>query len=72
VASADQVSIRGTVIKTLPNTRWEVEISGGQVITAHLGGKLRKNNIRITPGDNVQLEMSPYDLTMGRIVWRFV
>jgi translation initiation factor IF-1 len=71
VAQADQVSIRGTVVKTLPNTTWEVEIPGGQKILAYLGGRLRKNNIRIEPGDNVQLELSPYSLEKARIVYRF-
>ena len=67
----EQVELRGKVIKTLPNTTWLVEIPGNQQITAYLGGRLRKNNIRIEPGDEVQLELSPYDLTRARIIYRF-
>ena len=69
--SEEQVSIRGKVIKALPNTKWIVEIPGNQQIPAYLGGRLRKNNIRIEPGDEVQLELSPYSLEMARIVYRF-
>jgi translation initiation factor IF-1 len=69
--SNEQVSVRGVVVKALPNTTWLVDIPGGQQITAYLGGRLRKNNIRIEPGDEVQLEISPYSLQMGRIVYRF-
>jgi len=71
MAQADQVSIKGKVVKALPNTIWEVEIPGGQIVLAYLGGRLRKNNIRIEPGDNVQLELSPYSLEKARIVYRF-
>lgn len=71
MASADQVNIRGTVVKTLPNTNWEVEIPGGQTVIAYLGGRLRKNNIRIECGDQVSLELSPYSLEKARIVYRF-
>lgn len=71
MASVDQVSIRGTVVKTLPNTLWEVEIPGGQTVIAYLGGRLRKNNIRIECGDQVSLELSPYSLEKARIVYRF-
>lgn len=67
---ADQVSLRGKVIKALPNTRWEVEILNGQVIQAYLGGKLRQNHIMIMPGDEVDLELSPYDLLQARIIYR--
>jgi translation initiation factor IF-1 len=67
----EQVELRGRILKTLPNTTWLVEIPGNQQITAYLGGKLRKNNIRIEPGDEVLLELSPYSLSMGRIVYRF-
>jgi translation initiation factor IF-1 len=55
----------------MPNTTWMVEITGGQQVVAYLGGKLRKNNIRIEPGDSVQLEFSPYSLSLARIVYRF-
>ena len=67
----EQVELRGRILKTLPNTTWLVEIPGNQQITAYLGGRLRKNNIRIEPGDEVQLELSPYDLTRARIIYRF-
>jgi translation initiation factor IF-1 len=71
VPKNEQVSIRGKVIKTLPNTTWLVEIPGDQQVTAYLGGRLRKNNIRIEPGDEVALELSPYSLELARIVYRF-
>ena len=71
MSSSDQVSIRGKVVKALPNTTWIVEITGNQQVTAYLGGKLRKNNIRIEIGDEVQLELSPYSLEKARIVYRF-
>lgn len=71
MSNNDQVSIRGKVIKTLPNTTWLVEITGGQEVTAYLGGKLRKNNIRIEPGDEVQLEFSVYSLELARITYRY-
>jgi translation initiation factor IF-1 len=71
MARDEQVSIRGKVLKTLPNTTWQVEILGGQTIIAYLGGKLRRNNIRIEPGDEVALELSPYHLELGRITYRF-
>lgn len=69
--SSEQVQIRGRVVKVLPNTQWLVEIVGSQIVKAFLGGKLRKNNIRIEPGDEVQIEFSPYSLELGRIVYRF-
>lgn len=64
------VSINGKVLKALPNASFEVEIAGGQTIIAYLSGKLRTNNIMIAPGDIVSLELSPYDLKRGRIVYR--
>ena len=69
--SNEQVSIRGKIVKALPNTTWSAEIPGGQIVTAYLGGRLRKNNIRIEPGDEVQLELSPYSLELARITYRF-
>jgi len=69
--SNEQVSIRGKIVKALPNTTWLVEITGEQQVTAYLGGRMRKNNIRLEPGDEVQLEFSPYSLELGRIVYRF-
>jgi translation initiation factor IF-1 len=71
LAKNDQVQIRGKVLKTLPNTTWLVEIPGGQEISVYLGGRLRKNNIRIEPGDEVAIELSPYSLELGRIVYRY-
>ena len=69
--SNENVSIRGKVIKTMPNTTWLVEIPGEQQVTAYLGGRLRKNNIRIEPGDEVQLEFSTYSLELARITYRY-
>lgn len=66
----DVIDLEGTVIEALPNATFRVELSNGHKILAHLNGKLRMNFIRILPGDKVSVEMSPYDLTKGRIVWR--
>jgi len=66
----DVIELEGTVIEALPNAMFTVEIPGGHRILAHISGKLRMNFIRILPGDKVKLEMSPYDLTRGRITWR--
>jgi translation initiation factor IF-1 len=62
--------MEGTVIETLPNTMFRVELDNGHVITAHISGKMRKNYIRILTGDRVTVEMTPYDLTKGRITYR--
>ena len=62
MAKEDMIEVEGTVIEALPNTVFKVEIMGGHVITAHISGRLRKNFIKILPGDKVTLEMSPYDL----------
>ena len=70
MAKEDMIEVEGTVIEALPNATFKVEITGGQVVTAHLSGKLRMNFIRILPGDKVTLQLSPYDLTQGRITWR--
>lgn len=64
------IRVDGTVKELLPNTQFKVEVPGGHIITAHISGKMRLNFIRILPGDIVTLEMSPYDLTKGRIVFR--
>jgi translation initiation factor IF-1 len=64
------IEVEGTVIEALPNTMFRVEIQEGHQVLAHLGGKLRKHYIRILPGDRVKLELSPYDLTRGRITFR--
>ena len=66
----DVIEAEGTVIEALPNTTFKVRLSNGHVITAYISGKLRMNYIRIIEGDRVKLEMSPYDLTKGRITWR--
>ena len=66
----DVIELEGTVIEALPNAMFMVEIPGGHKILAHISGKLRMNFIRILPGDKVTVQMSPYDLTRGRITWR--
>ena len=70
MAKDDVIKVEGVVRELLPNTMVRVEIQGGHVVNAHISGKLRMNFIRILPGDNVTMEMSPYDLTKGRIVFR--
>lgn len=66
----DVIEVEGKVIEVLPNTKFIVELANCHKITAHISGKLRMNYIRIMKGDNVTVEMSPYDLTKGRIIWR--
>ena len=66
----DVIEVEGKVIETLPNTNFKVELENGHQILAHISGKLRMNYIKILPGDKVKLELSPYDLTKGRITWR--
>jgi len=70
MAKDDVLELEGTVIEALPNTMFNVELKNGHKILAHISGKLRMNFIRILPGDKVTVEMSPYDLTKGRITWR--
>ena len=70
MAKEDVLEMEGKVIEKLPNAMFRVELENGHVITAHISGKLRLNFIRIIPGDKVLIEMSPYDLTKGRIIWR--
>jgi translation initiation factor IF-1 len=70
VAKDDVIRVEGTVKELLPNTMFKVEIQGGHIVDAHISGKMRMNFIRILPGDSVTLEMSPYDLNKGRIVFR--
>lgn len=65
----DVIEAEGKVIESLPNATFKVQLSNGHTITAYISGKLRMNYIRIIEGDNVKLEMSPYDLTKGRITW---
>jgi translation initiation factor IF-1 len=70
MSKQDVIEVEGIVKEALPNATFKVEIPGGHVILAHISGKLRMNFIRILPGDKVTVEMSPYDLTKGRITWR--
>ena len=64
------IEVEGVVVESLPNTTFQVDIGNGHMILAHISGKLRMNFIRILPGDKGTVEMSPYDLTRGRITWR--
>lgn len=66
----DQIEMEGTVAETLPNTMFRVKLDNGHIITAHISGRMRKNYIRILTGDKVKVEMTPYDLTKGRITYR--
>ena len=70
MAKSDIIEVEGVVVESLPNTTFQVDIGNGHMILAHISGKLRMNFIRILPGDKVTVEMSPYDLTRGRITWR--
>lgn len=71
MAKEDHIEMDGTVIDTLPNTMFRVELDNGYTVTAHISGKMRKHYIRILPGDRVMVELSPYDLTRGRITYRY-
>ena len=70
MAKDDVLELEGTVVENLPNAMFKVELENGHQVLAHISGKLRMNFIRILPGDKVTVEMSPYDLTRGRITWR--
>ena len=70
MSKADVVEIEGIVVEKLPNAMFQVVLENGHRVLAHLSGKLKMNFIRILPGDKVTLELSPYDLTKGRIIWR--
>ena len=70
MAKEEQIEMDGTVIDTLPNTMFKVELENGHVVTAHISGKMRKNYIRILTGDVVKVELTPYDLSKGRITFR--
>lgn len=70
MAKEDVIEVEGTVTEALPNTNFKVELENGHQILAHISGKLRMNYIKILPGDKVKVELSPYDLTKGRITWR--
>ena len=71
MAKEEQIEMDGTVVDTLPNTMFRVELENGHVITAHISGKMRKFYIKILPGDRVRVDMSPYDLSKGRISFRY-
>ena len=70
MSKADVIEIEGVVVEKLPNAMFKVELENGHIVLAHISGKLRMNFIKILPGNKVTLEMSPYDLSKGRIVWR--
>lgn len=70
MAKEDVIEVEGVVVDALPNIHFKVELENGHIILAHISGKLRMNYIRILPGDKVTVELSPYDLTRGRITWR--
>ena len=70
MSKADVIEIEGVVVEKLPNAMFKVELEIGQIVLATISGKLRMNYIRILPGDKVTMEMSPYDLSKGRIIWR--
>jgi translation initiation factor IF-1 len=70
MSKEDVIQMEGTVIDTLPNTMFRVELENGHVVTAHISGKMRKHYIRILTGDKVTVELTPYDLTKGRITYR--
>lgn len=70
MAKEDGIEMEGTVIETLPNTMFRVELENGHVVTAHISGKMRKHYIRILTGDKVTVQLTPYDLTKGRITYR--
>lgn len=71
MAKEDIIEVQGSVVETLPNAMFRVRLENGHIILAHISGKMRMHFIRILPGDKVTVEMSPYDLTRGRITYRF-
>ena len=70
MSKEDVIEVEGTVVEALPNAMFQVELENGHIVLAHISGKLRMNFIKILPGDKVTVQMSPYDLTRGRITWR--
>ena len=70
MAKEDSIDMEGTIVDTLPNTMFRVELDNGHVVTAHISGKMRKHYIRILTGDRVTVELTPYDLSKGRITFR--
>jgi len=71
MAKSDAVEMEGVIVDTLPNTMYRVELENGHTVTAHISGKMRKNYIRILTGDKVKVELTPYDLSKGRITYRY-
>jgi len=71
VSKEEMIEVEGTILETLPNAMFKVELENGHEILAHVSGKIRMNYIRILPGDKVTVEMSPYDLSKGRITYRY-
>ena len=71
MAKEDVIEVEGTITEALPNTQFRVELDNGHNVLAHISGKMRMNYIRILPGDKVKVELSPYDLSRGRITYRF-
>lgn len=70
MAREDLIEVQAKVVEVLPNTKFKVKLETGHIVLAHVSGKIRMNNIRILPGDKVTVELSPYDLTRGRITYR--
>ena len=70
MSKTELIEMEGTIVEKLPNAMFKVELENGHVVLAHISGKLRMNFIRILPGDKVKIELSPYDLNKGRIIWR--
>ena len=70
MAKEDAIDVEGTVVEALANTQFRVELENGHIVLSHVAGKMRKNFIRIVPGDRVKVEVSPYDLSRGRIIYR--
>lgn len=70
MAKEEAIEVEGTVLETLPNAMFRVELENGHKVLAHVSGKMRMNFIKILPGDKVKMELSPYDLTKGRIIYR--
>ena len=71
MSKKETIEVEGTVIDTLPNAQFKVELANGQEVLAHISGRMRMNYIRVLPGDKVLVELSPYDLTRGRVTFRF-
>lgn len=70
MAKEEAIEVEGTVVEALANTQFRVELESGHIVLTHVAGKMRKNFIRIVPGDRVKVEVSPYDLNRGRIIYR--